>query len=49
MSEEPKEECEHFFIPVKIEKHATQDRMIVVLVCLKCLGHKYRTSKEIKQ
>ena len=43
-------ECEHDLIPTDIRPH-TKDkkRMILILVCRKCYGHQYKTSKKIER
>jgi len=42
--------CIHDLIPTDIRPH-TKDpkRMILVLVCKKCFGHIYKTSKKIEE
>ena len=42
-------ECEHDLIPTDIRPHTKQPkRMILILVCSKCDGHKYKTSKRLE-
>ena len=47
--DDDKPECEHDLIPTDIRPHTKEPkRMILILVCRKCYGHQYKTSKRLE-
>lgn len=48
VSDDDRPECDHDFYPTDIRPHTKDEkRMILILVCRKCYGHKYKTSKRL--